>query len=53
MRRREGRREERREGRRERGRERGRMDCGTDPLDQFDHFSRLVVLYMPMFLKLH
>lgn len=30
-----------------------RMDCGIDRSDQSDHFSKLVILYMPVFLKLH
>lgn len=37
-------------GRREEGREGG---FGTDLLDQWDHFSKSVVLYMLVFLKLH
>ena len=31
-------------------RERGSLDYGTDPSDQFGHFSQLVVLYMLVFL---
>lgn len=44
-------REERRGGGKETIKEGKRMDRGTDQSDQSDHFSKLVVLYMPVFLK--
>lgn len=46
-------REERRGGGKERMKEGKRMDCGTDRSEESNHFSKLVVLYMPVFLKLH
>lgn len=45
-------REERRGGGKKRMKEGKRMDRGTDRSDQSEHFSKLVVLYMPVFLKL-
>lgn len=39
--------------RREGKREGGQMGHGADPPDQCDHFSKVVVLYMLVFLKLH
>lgn len=41
------------EGSREGGREGWRRGSGTDPQARMDHFSKLAVLYILAFLKLH